>query len=52
MTKTRRVSLNNRAVVLKTNLFNVKQSSTKDKKSVACSPERMKGTKPSSQKSK
>ena len=39
--------LNNRAVVLKTNLFSVKQLSTRDdKKSVARFSERKKGKKP------
>jgi hypothetical protein len=41
------VSLNNRAAVLKTNLFNVKQPSKRDhKKSDTRSSERKKGTKP------
>jgi len=39
LTKARRVSMNNQAVVLKTNLFSVKQTSTREKKSVAHSLE-------------
>jgi len=50
--KARRVSLSNQAVVLKTNLFSVKQTSNRDKKSVARSSERKKGIKSSPQKSK
>jgi hypothetical protein len=44
LAKERRVSFENRDVVLKTNIFSVKQPPTRDdKKSVSCSSERKKG---------